>query len=62
MMTCVLIVANNFIIFPYIQLFFPGKAVLLTLPDELFSLMSIGVGGYIVGRTGEKIVTKWKQN
>jgi hypothetical protein len=61
MMVCITIIANNYIIFPYIQLFFPEHAVMLELPNELFSLMSIGVGGYIVGRSGEKIVTKWKQ-
>lgn len=62
MMMITLVVANNFILFPYIELFFPGNAVMLELPSELYNLMSIGVGGYIFGRTGEKIVTKWKEN
>lgn len=28
--------------------------------NELFHLVQIGVGGYIVGRSGEKIVKDWK--
>lgn len=30
--------------------------------DNLFQLVQIGVGGYIVGRSGEKIVKDWKKN
>ena len=29
--------------------------------NELFTLVQIGVGGYVVGRSGEKIVRDWKQ-
>ena len=55
MLTVVAIIANNYIIYPYLSLF-TDKAVILDLPSELFTLMTIGVGGYIVGRSGEKIV------
>jgi hypothetical protein len=61
MLIITIIIANNYILFPYISLFFPGSATMLELPGELYNLMAIGVGGYVVGRTGEKIVTKWKQ-
>ncbi len=61
MLTIVAIVANNYIIFPYLSMF-TDKVVILDLPDKLYNLMSIGVGGYIVGRSGEKIVTKWKES
>ena len=30
--------------------------------NELFNLVQIGVGGYIVGRSGEKIVKDWKKD
>jgi len=30
--------------------------------DHLFRLVQIGVGGYVVGRSGEKIVKEWKRN
>ena len=56
MLTCVFIVANNYIFYPYIILF-GGTATVLELPDKLWNLMTIGVGGYVVGRSAEKIVT-----
>jgi len=55
MLVIVAIVANNYLLYPYLSLFF-NAAPLLELPDKLWSLMQIGVGGYIVGRSGEKIV------
>lgn len=61
MLVIVAIVANNYLLAPYIGLFFPDKVLTLDLPGELFNLMSIGVGGYVVGRSGEKIVNKWKK-
>lgn len=54
MLTIVAIVANNYIIYPYLSMF-TSKAVILSLPDHLYSLMKIGVGGYIVGRSAEQI-------
>ena len=60
MLTIVAIVANNYILFPYLRLFW-NDAPMLELPQHLWSLMQIGVGGYIVGRTGEKMMTTWKE-
>lgn len=60
MLTIVAIVANNYILYPYLSLF-TSKAVVLDLPDKLYNLMSIGVGGYIVGRSAEKGLKIWKQ-
>jgi hypothetical protein len=60
MLTIVAIVANNYILFPYIQLF-GGQAVMLELPEKLYTLMTVGVGGYIVGRSGEKIAKELKK-
>jgi hypothetical protein len=60
MLTIVFIVANNYILFPYINLFFPGASVILELPTALWNLMQIGVGGYVIGRSGEKIVKSLK--
>lgn len=59
MLTIVAIVANNYILYPYLSLF-TSKAVVLDLPDKLYNLMSIGVGGYIVGRSAEKGLSIWK--
>jgi len=59
MLTIVAIVANNYIFVPYLQLF-GLPAIILDLPEKLWNLMTLGVGGYIVGRSGEKILETWK--
>ena len=59
MLTIVAIIANNYIIAPYLGLF-GLPAVVLDLPSELYTLMTIGVGGYIAGRSGEKIAKTMK--
>ena len=60
MLTIVAIIANNYLLFPYVQLF-GGPAILLDLPESLWNLMQIGVGGYVVGRSAEKAVKAWKE-
>ena len=54
------IILNNYILFPYIQLF-GGTAIKLDLPPAMWELLKIGIGGYIVGRTGEKMVESYKK-
>lgn len=49
------IVAHNYIVVPVV-LMFGGHAVVLDLPPDLWSLLKIGIGGYVVGRSAEKIV------
>jgi hypothetical protein len=49
MLTFGAILANNYILVPYV----PG-AVVLEIPDGMWSLLTIGLGGYVVGRTIEK--------
>lgn len=59
MIVFTIVVANNYILAPYVQAMFdPGTAVHLPLPDRMWDLMTIGVGGYIAGRSGEKIVER----
>jgi hypothetical protein len=58
MMVIVSIVAMNYLIFPLIGLMF-GVELMIDLPEELWSLLQIGVGGYVVGRSGEKMIEKW---
>jgi len=55
-----LIIANNYILFPYVNLFAPQNAVLLPIPVDLWDLLKLGIGGYVVGRSGEKIVQVMK--
>lgn len=59
MMTIVTIIANNYLIAPYLSAVF-GVGIALDLPERLWDLMTIGVGGYVAGRTGEKMVDIWK--
>ena len=47
------IIFNNYILYPYVSLFWDA-APLLDTPPELWSLMKIGLGGYVVGRSAEK--------
>ena len=60
MLVIVGIVANNYLIYPYLNLF-GINATPLELPDHLYSLMKIGVGGYVIGRSAEKAVKEYKK-
>lgn len=53
------IVVNNYILFPYLHLW-TDKVVVLELPGGLWALLTTGVGGYVVGRSVEKSVDKYK--
>lgn len=54
------IVANNYILYPYLSLFW-SDAPVLEMPEQLWELLQIGIGGYIVGRTVEKTAENWKK-
>ena len=55
MMAVMAIVVNNYILFPYLSMW-TEKVVVLELPGGLWTLLTTGVGGYVAGRSGEKIV------
>lgn len=55
-----LILLNNYVIFPYIHEFSPEHSVLLPVPEQLWGLLKIGVGGYVVGRSAEKVAEVYK--
>jgi hypothetical protein len=59
MLAITAILINNFILAPYFE-WIIGESVVLPLPDGLWDLLTLGVGGYIVGRSGEKITKTWK--
>jgi len=59
MLTFVFIIANNYIIYPYLSLFWDA-APSLSLPPDMWKLLQIGLGGYVVGRTAEKVTKSWK--
>jgi len=61
MMIFMAIIANNYILFPYLSMF-TEKVVMLNLPDFMWDTIKIGLGGYVVGRSVEKGIDKWKGN
>ena len=60
MLTFVFIIANNYILFPYLQLFF-STGVALTIPPDMWGLLRLGLGGYVVGRSVEKSVKAYSE-
>lgn len=59
MLTFVAIIANNYILYPYLSLFWV-EAPMLEVPEQLWNLLQIGIGGYVVGRSVEKSVEAYK--
>jgi hypothetical protein len=57
----VAIIANNYIIAPYTGAFF-GTSVTLEIPPEMWELLKIMIGGYVVSRGVEKGIDKYKGN
>jgi hypothetical protein len=49
------ILMNNYVVFPYISLF-GGHAVMIDVPENLWELIKLGMGGYVVGRSVEKVM------
>jgi hypothetical protein len=54
MLTFTYVVAHNYIIAPLFSL------ARLEVPPDMWELLKLGVGGYIIGRTVEKSVRTWK--
>ena len=60
MLSFVTIIVNNYILYPCLSLFWPD-APKLDIPPQMWELLKIGIGGYIVGRSVEKGVREWKK-
>lgn len=62
MLVAIAIIAMNYLVFPIIAIGYPSiMDNLLELPDQLWNLLTLGVGGYIVGRSGEKMIDNFKE-
>ena len=58
MLVVTAIIINNYLLFPWFSLF--GIPVPdINLPDKLWNLLILGVGGYVIGRSGEKIMRNY---
>lgn len=55
------IIANNYIINPWLSELFRIN-VMMNIPPDMWGLLKIGLGGYVVGRSVEKGVKLWKNN
>ena len=62
MMVFCLIIFNNYIVVPYAIAFGVENLPVLDLPGGFWALLTTGVGGYIAGRSGEKIMQKFKES
>tara|TARA_R110000823_G_scaffold293577_2_gene412451 strand:- start:1395 stop:1796 length:402 start_codon:yes stop_codon:yes gene_type:complete len=60
MWICIIVIFNNYILMPFANIIF-GTAVELTIPDPMWNLLTIGVGGYIAGRSAEKVADNWQK-
>lgn len=57
----VFMVFNNYILYPYLSMFI-DNAPKVDLPDHLWDLIKICLGGYIASRGAEKGVREWKKS
>lgn len=62
MLVFVLIIFNNYIIFPYAMAFGWSTAPMLPIPPEMWTLLTVGLGGYIASRGGEKMMKSYKES
>lgn len=59
MLVFVAIVAFNYLLEPLLAMFHLPVTP-LPLPPDLWDLLKLGLGGYVVGRSVEKAVANWK--
>lgn len=59
MMLFGVIIANNYIINPWLSALFDINVV-MEVPEHMWSLLKLGVGGYVMGRSAEKGIKIWK--
>ena len=61
MWICIVIIGHEYLLQPYLAKIFGGW-VRLGLNQNIWDLIYIGLGGYIVGRSGEKIAKTFKKD
>jgi len=54
MYVLIFILVWNYIFGPIVQFFF-GAAITIDLPGDVWTLLQIGLGGYVVGRSAESV-------
>lgn len=62
MLVFVFIIFNNYVLVPYVSAF-GGSVPALEIPDGMWALLNVGIGGYIASRGVEKVMAqKGKQD
>ena len=61
-----LVIAINILIIPYVVIpilwmFSIPVPEFMVIPEQVWTLITIGLGGYVGGRSGEKMVKMWKE-
>ena len=62
MLTFVAIIAFNYLVVPVLNIVLTNDIVPVPPPQDLWDLIKIGMGGYVVGRSVEKGIETWKKN
>lgn len=56
-----IIIFNNYILNPWLSAMF-SIDIVMDVPTQMWALLKLGLGGYVIGRSGEKIARYWKGN
>ena len=62
MLVFVFIIANNYIIAPYASALFNVPGLALEIPENMWNLLTVGLGGYVFTRGAEKGIKAWKSS
>jgi len=60
MLMFAVMIGNNYILAPYLDAIL-GTSIMFDMPDQAWGLLSVGLGGYVVGRSGEKLMREYKK-
>jgi hypothetical protein len=61
MYVLIFILIWNYVLGPVILFFFKAS-ITITLPGDVWTLLQIGLGGYVVGRSAESVAELWLIN
>src|SRR6056297_2159582 len=60
MLMFAVMIGNNYIIAPYLDAIL-GTSIMFDMPDQAWNLLSIGLGGYVLGRSAEKTMREYNK-
>ena len=61
MYVLIFIIVWNYIIAPIVKVLGHGTVISFELPGDVWTLLQIGLGGYVVGRSGESMMRSYAQ-